>query len=314
METLLVWLLGALGLFLVVSLFIFPRLPVIWVDGYRWSVKDGILSLTKGKKGDLESFHAPARQIHIGSSKGRYSSEHYQGPTSLVTTSVTVAHGTVSSHSTVANSQGFHYTREGAHFVAFRLTEIRQYETTQRVLNRSADQVGLVEANLFYKAPYHRPNHVTVACSPLIAGMVRRWLRHHGVLKTPDTAAQEKALEAATTKWLAHYRSKFGFRDGDMDHLGLSGDLQPISYSLLTRNMDVSAHSTLTNSTVQKSLAYVGVAGRKFKDDTPNTAFFFWDHHPNSSTAQMSQAMHEEVRRAFKAAGGRPIEYAQVFE
>lgn len=245
--------------------FLAPRLPTMRFISNRFLEKDGQIR--------IENLNFPDRHV-------------FMAPANLITTNEVMHYG------------------YGKRTATLEVKHITQRLTNERLL-ASDQNFGFWTGESY--TPYD--GHLrTVTCanvhgSPAKIAAAKRWLRQRGVKKTPDTTEQERMFHASVQASLAQFRTRFGYQEGDLDHIGFTIDLEPLTYTKLTPNGEALLYMERLNLTVRKPLWDMNVHGWTFRKGYGVAFFKTAGVDAGSRGAPISKAMYERIDAEFKKQG-----------
>lgn len=272
MNTVIASILALLTLWLAWRLFVVPRLPSIRVGHYRLSMQDGQVKIVEIHRKDGHFQMAPAHLMKTKKSVCQYSEKRTIYLYMDVTTQL------MSNEILLMNTPNFRFVK-GQPYNGY----------TQR----------------------HCPT-LSVSGSPGAIRSAERWLRRRGLGKDIDTRAHEEHFNARTGAALAAFRKQFNYKEGDLDCVGFSVELEPLSYAKLTPDDEALFHTVKTGLTIKKPLRDMSVGGSWFRSTGRVAFFYIHETHKDYNCVPISKAMHERVE-ADLAKRGQAISWPPEF-
>lgn len=253
---------AAIGAWMAWRLVLAPGRPSLVLGGLRWSVDQGVLTAEAAGERDYRPFRAPANEVLVVSSTDHHLVDRHRGASSHSSTVGTMGpHGVFVGSTTTVHTEARSWQEKGAKYVTVGLIHANQARANERMLLQSEAHLGLGDGSVWQQneGVYLAPK--TASMSPGDYRLLQRWMRRHGATGTPDTSAQEQRFPELVAPVLRAVRERYGFAEGDLDHLRLTPDLDPVSYVLVRANGDLVAHHVAKDLTLQRPLSACTFSG-----------------------------------------------------
>lgn len=172
--------------------------------------------------------------------------------------------GQFSGASHTVHSPGSSTTKPGKAFTEVRFVQRAPADTYGR-LATLAPEVGFGDGLAAACAPGASQ---TVKVDGLNKHRLLAWLRHNAITGQPDEAAAAARFASESSRHLADFRARFGFDEGDLDHLRLDLELRPASYARLTPGGELTVHDVASGITSVRPIPDFTFRGRRFTRET----------------------------------------------
>lgn len=261
-----------LTLWLVWRLFVVPRLPSIRVGDHRFSMHEGQVKIVDTTRKDGNFKMAPAHLMKTSKSVCQQREKRTIYLYMHVTTQL------MSNETLLMNTPNFRFVN-GEPYNGY----------TQRLC----------------------PTYL-VPASPGSIRAAERWLRRRGLRKNIDTREHEEHFNARTGAALAAFRKQFNYKEGDLDCVGFSVELEPLSYAKLTPDNEALFHSVKTGLAIKKPLSHMSVGGQWFRSTKRVAFFYIHEANKDYNRVPISKAMQDRVE-ADMATKGLAISWPKEF-